>query len=141
TLLRRLREPRLLGFPSLVGTYNKSVIGNALNLPQNEREEGTAATIAAASGYGADGVRVPDARVMRRGSETTERNVQRGSGGGYGLSEHGEQFGRSPGVFEKRRQGSGGGSRRQSGQAFEHLRDDAGGGDRPAGLPQPGGGD
>lgn len=76
TLLRRLRELRPLGFPILVGTSNKSVIGNVLNLPVNERVEGTAATIAAAIAYGADGVRVHDVRVMRRVSEMTDAIVR-----------------------------------------------------------------
>src|SRR5690606_8883702 len=76
TLLRRLREFRSLGFPILIGTSNKSVIGNVLNLPVNERSEGTAATIAAAIAYGADGVRVHDVRAMRRVSEMTDAIVR-----------------------------------------------------------------
>ena len=76
TLLRSLRELRPLGFPILVGTSNKSVIGNVLGVPVTERVEGTAATVSAAIAYGADGVRVHDVRVMRRVCDMTDAVVR-----------------------------------------------------------------
>lgn len=76
TLLRCLRELRSLGFPILVGTSNKSVIGKVLGVPVHERVEGTAATVAAAIAYGADGVRVHDVQVMRRVSDMTDAVVR-----------------------------------------------------------------
>lgn len=75
-LLRSLREFRTLGFPILVGTSNKSVIGRVLGLPVDDRVEGTAATVAAAIAYGADGVRVHDVRVMQRVSRMTDAIVR-----------------------------------------------------------------
>lgn len=68
-LLQRLHEFTALGLPLLVGTSRKSFIGLVLNLPPEERVEGTAATVALAIQAGADIVRVHDvgplARVVR----------------------------------------------------------------------------
>lgn len=75
-ILRSLREFRSLGFPVLVGTSNKSVIGRVLGVPVDDRVEGTAATVAAAIAYGADAVRVHDVRIMRRVSTMTDAIVQ-----------------------------------------------------------------
>ena len=47
TLLKRLKEFEDLGFPILIGPSRKAFIGDVLNLPSNERVEGTAATTAA----------------------------------------------------------------------------------------------
>ncbi len=66
TLLRRLRELRDLGFPLLVGTSRKSVLGHVLNLPPSERLEATAATVSLAIEHGADIVRVHDVKEMWR---------------------------------------------------------------------------
>jgi dihydropteroate synthase len=63
-VLQRLAELRELGQPILVGTSRKSFIGKLLDLPVNERIEGTAATITAAVLRGADVVRVHDVREM-----------------------------------------------------------------------------
>lgn len=65
-LLRRLRDLRILGYPILVGTSRKSLVGNVLQLPVDQRSEGTAATVAAAILQGADIVRVHDVEAMRR---------------------------------------------------------------------------
>lgn len=66
TLLKRLGEFRRLGRPLLIGTSNKGTIGKILDLPVNERTEGTAATVAVAVWNGADAVRVHDVRAMAR---------------------------------------------------------------------------
>ncbi|MHB8645852.1 MAG: dihydropteroate synthase [Thermomicrobiales bacterium] len=66
TLLRRLPELRALGVPLLVGTSRKSFIGLTLNLPVEDRLEGTAATVALAIAGGAEIVRVHDVRAMAR---------------------------------------------------------------------------
>jgi dihydropteroate synthase len=50
----------------LVGTSRKSTIGAVLDLPVEERLEGTAATVALAVAGGADIVRVHDVREMAR---------------------------------------------------------------------------
>ena len=65
-LLRRLRELTVLGRPILVGTSRKSTIGAVLDLPVDQRVEGTAATVAIAIANGADIVRVHDVRYMAR---------------------------------------------------------------------------
>jgi dihydropteroate synthase len=65
-LLRRLGAFRRFGLPLLVGTSNKSMIGQALGLPVDERAEGTAATVALAVWNGADAVRVHDVKAMAR---------------------------------------------------------------------------
>jgi len=65
-ILRRLDEFRALGFPLLVGPSRKSFIGKVLNLPVEERLEGTAAAVALAISRGADLVRVHDVAAMLR---------------------------------------------------------------------------
>ena len=65
-MLRRLGELRALGRPLLLGTSRKSTIGAVLDLPVEERLEGTAATMALAVGAGVDIVRVHDVREMSR---------------------------------------------------------------------------
>jgi len=65
-VLRRLREFKALGYPLLVGTSRKSTIGLVLDLPPEQRLEGTAAAVALAIGSGADIVRVHDVKEMVR---------------------------------------------------------------------------
>ena len=65
-ILRRQGELRALERPVLVGTSRKSFIGKLLDLPVDDRVEGTAATVAAAVLRGADIVRVHDVAAMKR---------------------------------------------------------------------------
>jgi len=65
-ILRRLGELRVLGRPILLGTSRKSVVGYTLNLPPDERVEGTGATVALGIASGADIVRVHDVKAMMR---------------------------------------------------------------------------
>jgi len=65
-LLRRLDEIVELGFPVLVGTSRKSFIGATLDLPDDQRVEGTAATVAWAISKGAHIVRVHDVEPIVR---------------------------------------------------------------------------
>jgi len=65
-LLRRLGELRVLGRPILAGTSRKGTIGRVLGLPERDRLEGTAATVALAIAGGADLVRVHDVKAMAR---------------------------------------------------------------------------
>jgi dihydropteroate synthase len=76
TLLRRLREFRALGQPLMIGTSRKSTIGKVLDLPVEERLEGTAATVAIGIGNGADIVRVHDVREMARVARMTDAIVR-----------------------------------------------------------------
>lgn len=75
-LLRRLGELRALGRPILAGTSRKSTIGRVLGLPEDDRVEGTAATVALAIAGGADIVRVHDARAMVRVARMTDAVVR-----------------------------------------------------------------
>ncbi len=59
-ILRRVGELRGLGFPLLLGASRKSVIGAVLDLPVEDRLEGTIATTVAAVAGGVDIVRVHD---------------------------------------------------------------------------------
>jgi len=77
-VLRRLTELKSLGFPILLGTSRKTVIGKTLNLPADERIEGTAATVALGIAKGADIVRVHDVKEMVRVVRMTDAIVRRG---------------------------------------------------------------
>jgi len=65
-IIRRLEELRELGRPILIGPSRKSFIGMVLDLPTDERLEGTAAAIAIGIAKGADMVRVHDVQQMAR---------------------------------------------------------------------------
>lgn len=65
-LVRRLDELKVLGRPILLGTSRKSIIGLVLDLPPEQRLEGTAASIAIGIAKGADIVRVHDVKEMVR---------------------------------------------------------------------------
>jgi dihydropteroate synthase len=75
-LLRRMGELRLLGRPILAGTSRKSMIGRVLGVPEDDRLEGTAATVSLAIGGGADIVRVHDVRAMARVARMTDAVVR-----------------------------------------------------------------
>jgi dihydropteroate synthase len=75
-LLNRLGEIRALGFPVLLGPSRKSFIGYTLNLPPDQRVEGTAATVAIGITRGADVVRVHDVEVMARVAKMTDAIVR-----------------------------------------------------------------
>jgi dihydropteroate synthase len=76
-LLNRLDEVRALGFPVLLGPSRKSFIGYTLNLPPDQRIEGTAAAIAVGIARGADIVRVHDVAMMARVARMTDAIVRR----------------------------------------------------------------
>ena len=65
-LIDRLDEVRSLGFPVLLGVSRKSFIGYTLNLPPDQRLEGTAAAVAVGIARGADIIRVHDVAFMSR---------------------------------------------------------------------------
>lgn len=65
-VIRRLSEIKSLELPVLIGASRKSVIGYALDLPVDERMEGTAAINAIAIANGADMIRVHDVVEMGR---------------------------------------------------------------------------
>jgi dihydropteroate synthase len=65
-IIRRLDELKVFGRPILIGPSRKSFIKMVLNLPANERVEGTAAAVAIGISRGADIVRVHDVKEMVR---------------------------------------------------------------------------
>jgi len=65
-IVRRLAELKALGRPILLGTSRKSFIGHVLDLPVDQRLEGTSATVAIGIANGADIVRVHDVAQMVR---------------------------------------------------------------------------
>ena len=75
-VLRRLSELKSLGRPILLGTSRKSMIGLVLDLPVDERLEGTAATVALGIANGADMIRVHDVLQMKRVAKMTDAIVR-----------------------------------------------------------------
>lgn len=76
-LLDRLGEIKALGFPVLLGPSRKSFIGYTLNLPPDQRLEGTAAAVAIGIARGADIIRVHDVAMMARVARMTDAIVRR----------------------------------------------------------------
>ena len=75
-LIDQLDILKALGYPLLVGPSRKSFIGQILDLPIEDRLEGTAATVAIAIARGADIVRVHDVEAMTRGVRMTDAIVR-----------------------------------------------------------------
>ena len=67
-----LEELRRLGYPILLGVSRKSFIGYTLNLPPEERLEGTASAVALGIAHGADIIRVHDVKAMVRVARMTD---------------------------------------------------------------------
>lgn len=76
-VLDRLEELKDLGYPILLGTSRKSVIGNTLNLEPKERLEGTLATTALGIIKGCDFVRVHDVLENKRVAIMTDAIIRR----------------------------------------------------------------
>jgi len=71
-IINRLDELKCLKYPLLLGASRKSVVGLALNLPVEERLEGTLATTVMAVMKGCGFVRVHDVLANRRVIQMTE---------------------------------------------------------------------
>lgn len=76
-LNERLDEIRSLGYPVLLGPSRKSFIGYTLDLPADQRVEGTAASISVGITRGADIIRVHDVLEMTRIARMTDAIVRR----------------------------------------------------------------
>jgi len=76
-ILRELREFQKFGFPVMIGPSRKSFIGAILDLPVEERMEGTAAAVAVSIMNGAQIIRVHDVKEMKRVALVVDR-IQRG---------------------------------------------------------------
>jgi len=80
-VMARLAELQSLGHPVLLGASRKSMIGNTLNLPVNERLEGTLATSVLGAVAGVDIIRVHDVAANRRAVRMADA-ICRGKRGG-----------------------------------------------------------
>lgn len=76
-LLDQLDQFKTMGFPILIGPSRKSFIGYTLDLPPDQRVEGTAAAVAIGIARGADIVRVHDVQAMARVARMTDKIVRR----------------------------------------------------------------
>jgi dihydropteroate synthase len=66
-----------MGFPVLLGPSRKSFIGYTLDLPPDQRLEGTAAAVAVGIVRGADVIRVHDVEAMARVAKMTDALVRK----------------------------------------------------------------
>jgi dihydropteroate synthase len=64
--MRNLDKFVMLGYPVLLGTSRKSLVGQALNLPVHDRVEGTGATVCYGIQKGCQIIRVHDIKEMSR---------------------------------------------------------------------------
>ncbi len=71
-LMNHLELLKRLGYPVLLGTSRKSMIGNTLNLPTEDRVEGTLATTVIGIMKGCDFVRVHDVLQNKRACLMTD---------------------------------------------------------------------
>jgi len=76
-LLNRVDEIRALGYPVLIGPSRKSFIGYTLDLPPDQRLEGTAAAVAVGIVRGADIIRIHDVVFMQRVARMTDAIVRK----------------------------------------------------------------
>jgi dihydropteroate synthase len=74
--VRRLRELQVMGYPVLIGPSRKSLIKMVLDLPANDRVEGTSAVVAVSITNGADIVRVHDVKQITRVCRMTDAIVR-----------------------------------------------------------------
>jgi dihydropteroate synthase len=76
-VMSRLGELNDLGYPTLLGTSRKSMIGKILDLPPKERVEGTLATTVMGIMQGVDIVRVHDIKENVRTAKVTDAIIRR----------------------------------------------------------------
>lgn len=76
-VMKHLDKFNGLGYPMLLGTSRKSMIGLTLDLPTDEREEGTLVTTVMAVQCGYGFVRVHDAEKNRRAIQMAEAILRR----------------------------------------------------------------
>jgi dihydropteroate synthase len=78
-LINRLDEVKAFGFPVLIGPSRKSFIGQVLNLPVEERIEGTAGSVSVGIARGADIIRVHDVKYMVRIAKMCDALIRQNS--------------------------------------------------------------
>lgn len=72
TLIKNLSALKTIGCPIMIGTSRKGFIGSILDLPVNDRLEGSAASVAVAIMNGANIIRVHDVKEMKRVSRVVD---------------------------------------------------------------------
>ncbi|SMC19956.1 dihydropteroate synthase [Clostridium acidisoli DSM 12555] len=75
--MKKLEDICNMGYPVLLGTSRKSIIGNTLNLPANERVEGTVATTVIGIMKGCAFVRVHDVLENKRAAMMTDAIIRK----------------------------------------------------------------
>ena len=81
-IINQLDRIKELGFPVLLGASRKSFIGRVLDVPVEQRLEGTAAASAIGILRGADIIRVHDVEAMARIARMTDAILQALADGG-----------------------------------------------------------
>ena len=81
-MMRGLDKVVNMGYPVLLATSRKSLIGNVLNLPVTERVEGTGATICYGIQKGCHIIRVHDVKEMTRMARMMDALMGKGEYGG-----------------------------------------------------------
>ncbi len=77
-IMNHLSEITSLGYPVLLGTSRKSFIGQALDLPVEERMEGTGATVCYGITQGIKLVRVHDVKSIARMTKMMDKMLEKG---------------------------------------------------------------
>ena len=72
-VMKNLKEVRDMGYPVLLGTSRKSMIGNTLNLPVDQRVEGTLVTTVMGIMAGCEFIRVHDVLENKRACVMTDK--------------------------------------------------------------------
>lgn len=78
-VMRELERIKTLGYPVLLGTSRKSMIGHALNLPVGQRDEGTGATVCYGITKGVEIVRVHNVEMIARMTSMMDQMIGKGS--------------------------------------------------------------
>ena len=76
-LMNRLDEFKVEEYPILLGTSRKSMIGITLDLPVDERVEGTVATTVLGISKGIDFIRVHDVKENKRAAVMSDAMIRR----------------------------------------------------------------
>lgn len=77
-MMRNLEKLVSIGYPVLLGTSKKSLIGGVLDLPVHERMEGTGATVCFGIGQGCQIIRVHDVKEMARMAKMMDAMLGKG---------------------------------------------------------------
>jgi dihydropteroate synthase len=77
-MMQNLDKLVMLGYPVLLGTSRKSMIGQALNLPVEERMEGTGATVCYGIQKGCQIIRIHDVKEMSRMAKMMDAMMGKG---------------------------------------------------------------